>query len=165
MTGLGGTSLRADACIEGEIGTHSRPGWAVSRTALRHVWWLCIGSWGPGLPWGFFWGVPPRASFRYRRFFLSTTPVFRAATSGPGHSERLSQSRAVLNQVERLFGEVTERCVRRGSHTAVRALEKAKLDYFDQRNKNPKPFVWAADADLILAKVERLSKRISRAGH
>lgn len=63
-----------------------------------------------------------------------------------------------LNLVERLFAEVTERCVRRGSHTAVRALGKAMLDYLDQRNKDPKPFVWTADADLILGKVERLSK-------
>src|SRR3954453_7412916 len=70
-----------------------------------------------------------------------------------------------LNLVERLFGEVTERCVRRGSHSAVRALEKAMLDYLDQRNENPKPFVWTADADLILGKVARLSKRISRSGH
>lgn len=70
-----------------------------------------------------------------------------------------------LNLVERLFAEVTERCVRRGSHTAVRALEKAMLDYLDQRNKDPKPFVWKADADLILGKVARLSKRISDSGH
>ena len=70
-----------------------------------------------------------------------------------------------LNLVERLFAEVTERSVRRGSHTAVRTLEKAMLDYLDQRNENPKPFVWTADADLILGKVERLSKRISRSGH
>lgn len=70
-----------------------------------------------------------------------------------------------LNLVERLFGEITERCVRRGSHTAVRALEKAMLDYLDRRNENPKPFVWTADADLILGKVQRLSKRISRSGH
>ncbi len=70
-----------------------------------------------------------------------------------------------LNLVERLFAEVTERCVRRGSHTAVRALEKAMLDYLDERNKDPKPFVWKADADLILGKVERLSKRISDSGH
>ena len=70
-----------------------------------------------------------------------------------------------LNLVERLFAEVTERCVRRGSHTAVRALEKAMLDYLDQRNKNPKPFVWTANADLILGKIERLSKRISDSGH
>ena len=70
-----------------------------------------------------------------------------------------------LNLVERLFAEVTERCVRRGSHTAVRLLEKAMLAYLDQRNENPKPFVWTADADLILGKVARLSKRISRSGH
>ena len=70
-----------------------------------------------------------------------------------------------LNLVERLFAEVTQRCVRRGSHTAVRALEKAMLDYLDPRNKDPKPFVWTADADLILGKVERLSKRISDSGH
>jgi DDE superfamily endonuclease len=70
-----------------------------------------------------------------------------------------------LNLVERLFGEVTERCVRRGSHTAVAALEKAMLDYMDKRNRKPKPFVWTADADLILGKVERLCKRISNSGH
>jgi transposase len=70
-----------------------------------------------------------------------------------------------LNLVERLFAEVTERCVRRGSHTAVRVLEKAMLDYLNQRNQHPKPFTWTADADLILGKVERLCKRISRSGH
>jgi len=42
--------------------------------------------------------------------------------------------------VERLFAEVTERCIRRGSHIAARALEKAMLDYLDQRNENPKTF-------------------------
>ena len=70
-----------------------------------------------------------------------------------------------LNLVERLFAEVTERCVRRGSYTSIRSLEKAMLDYLDARNEDPKPFVWTADADLILGKVERLSKRISRSGH
>ena len=70
-----------------------------------------------------------------------------------------------LNLVERLFAEVTERCVRRGSHTSVRVLEKAMLDYLDRRNEHPRPFVWTADADLILGKVERLCKRIYRSEH
>jgi len=70
-----------------------------------------------------------------------------------------------LNLVERLFAEVTQRCVRRGSHTTVRALENAMLDYLDQRNRDPKPFVWTADADLILGKVERLCERISNSAH
>jgi hypothetical protein len=55
--------------------------------------------------------------------------------------------------------------VRRGSHTAVKKLEKAMLDYLDERNKKPKPFIWAASADLIPGRVERLSKRISNSGH
>jgi transposase len=70
-----------------------------------------------------------------------------------------------LNLVERLFAEITERCVRRGSHTAVAQLERAMLDYLRQRNRAPKPFVWTADADLILGKIQRLSKRISDSGH
>lgn len=70
-----------------------------------------------------------------------------------------------LNLVERLFAEVTERCVRRGSHTAVRALEQAMLGYLDQRNEDPKPFAWTASADMILGKVERICQRISNSGH
>jgi transposase len=70
-----------------------------------------------------------------------------------------------LNLVERLFAEITERCVRRGSHTAVPQLEKALLGYLDHRNKDPKPFVWTASADLILGKVARFAKRISNSGH
>jgi transposase len=70
-----------------------------------------------------------------------------------------------LNLVERLFAEVTERCLRRGSHTAVRQLETALLDYLDHRNKDPQPFRWTATADLILDKVQRISKRISNSGH
>lgn len=70
-----------------------------------------------------------------------------------------------LNLVERLFAEVTERCVRHGSQTNVGVLEKAMLNYLAQRNRNPKPFGWTAGADLILGKVERLYKRISRSGH
>jgi len=39
------------------------------------------------------------------------------------------------------------------------------LDYFDQRNRDPKPFAWTADADLTLGKVEKLCNRISDSGH
>ena len=67
--------------------------------------------------------------------------------------------------VERLFAEITQRCARRGSFTAVRELEKAMLAYLDNRNRDPKPFVWTADADLILGKVGRLCERISDSGH
>jgi hypothetical protein len=32
------------------------------------------------------------------------------------------------------------------------------LAYLDQRNLNPKPFVWTADADLILVHVRRFPR-------
>ena len=70
-----------------------------------------------------------------------------------------------LNLVERLFAEVTQRCVRRGSHSAVRVLQQAMLGYLQPRNASPTPFVWTADADLILGKVQRLCERISNSGH
>lgn len=70
-----------------------------------------------------------------------------------------------MNLVERLFAEITARCIRRGTHTSVPQLERALNDYLHQRNKDPKPFVWTASADLILGKVERLCKRISNSGH
>jgi hypothetical protein len=75
-----------------------------------------------------------------------------AGAASPLPRSFYADQRQLAKPCVRLFGEVTERCVRRGSHTAVQALEKAMLDYFDQRNRNPKPFVWTADADLILGR-------------
>ena len=69
-----------------------------------------------------------------------------------------------MNLVERLFAELTERCVRPGSCRAVQELEKALLEYLDRRNQHPKPLVWVARGDLILGKVARLGKRISKSG-
>ena len=70
-----------------------------------------------------------------------------------------------VNQVERWFAGITDKRIRRGSFTSVRNLETAIRDYLDHNNKNPKPFVWTADADLILGKIQRLSQRISNSGH
>jgi transposase len=70
-----------------------------------------------------------------------------------------------VNPVERWFGEITEKRIRRGSFESVRSLEKAIQQYLDCHNENPKPFVWTADADLILGKIQRLCERISNSGH
>lgn len=70
-----------------------------------------------------------------------------------------------MNLVERLFAELTERCIRRGAHKAVPALEQAILGYLDKRNEDPKPFIWTASADMILGKVGRICQRISNSGH
>ena len=70
-----------------------------------------------------------------------------------------------LNMVERFFALITDKAIRRGSFRSVKDLV-AKIDHFVTRyNRNCKPFVWTATADSILAKVERLTSRISGTGH
>lgn len=66
-----------------------------------------------------------------------------------------------LNQVERFFAEITNQRIRRGVFRSVKQLEQAIQDYLDNHNENPRPFVWTADADLILGKVGRLCERIN----
>ena len=86
---------------------------------------------------------------RHPRFHIHFTPT----------------SASWLNQVERWFAELTDQRIRRGSFTGVQSLEKAIRDYLEQYNQEPKPFVWTADADMILGKVQRLCERISDSGH
>lgn len=66
-----------------------------------------------------------------------------------------------LNQVERWFGIITQRAIRRGSFTKVKMLIERIEQYIHTNNKRPKPFRWTATADSILEKLERLTKRIS----
>jgi schlafen family protein len=66
-----------------------------------------------------------------------------------------------LNQVERLFGLLTDRRIRRGTFGSVRELESAIRDCLAHHNHNPKPFTWTADADSILKKIARFCMRTS----
>ena len=70
-----------------------------------------------------------------------------------------------LNQVERFFGLITDKAIRRGSFTSVRQLIQ-RIDHFVQsHNKNCQPFRWTATAESILAKLERLCSRINGTPH
>lgn len=64
-----------------------------------------------------------------------------------------------LNQVERWFGLLTQRQLRRGSHTSVAALKTAIEEFIAVNNDAPKPFKWTASADDILAKIARFARR------
>jgi putative transposase len=70
-----------------------------------------------------------------------------------------------LNQVERWFGLITQRAIRRGSFRSVKELVQ-KIDAFVQHyNQSSRPFVWTATADSILEKIARLCSRISGTAH
>ena len=70
-----------------------------------------------------------------------------------------------INQVERWFGIITERAIRRGSFTSVKELVSRIESFVEQYNAQATPFVWTATAQSILAKVERLCSYISGTGH
>jgi len=76
---------------------------------------------------------------RHPRFQLHFTPT----------------SSSWLNLVERWFRELTDKALRRGVFHSVPDLIASIETYLNAHNKNPKPFVWTATADDILAKVAR----------
>jgi transposase len=64
-----------------------------------------------------------------------------------------------INQVERWFGLLTERALRRGVHRSVADLERDIRTFVEATNADPKPFRWLKSADDILASVRRFCLR------
>ena len=76
---------------------------------------------------------------KHPRFHLHLTPT----------------SSSWLNLVERFFGKLTDKAIRRGIFHSVPDLVTAIEAYLAANNANPQPFLWTATADSILAKVRR----------
>jgi transposase len=70
-----------------------------------------------------------------------------------------------VNQVERFFGLITDKLIRRGVHTSVQALEADIRAWIATWNQNPRPFAWTKTADEILNSLTKYLARISGAGH
>jgi transposase len=64
-----------------------------------------------------------------------------------------------LNLVERFFGLLTEKALKRGSHTSIPQLREAILAYVATHNEHGKPFRWMKTADEILDKLRRFGVR------
>ena len=89
---------------------------------------------------------------RHKRFHLHFTPT----------------SASWLNMVERFFAEITRERIRRGAFTSVAELKEAIMEYLENHNAAPKPFVWTKSADEILKKVARAKQALESktlAGH
>jgi transposase len=60
-----------------------------------------------------------------------------------------------LNLIERWFKELTDKRIRRGRFTSVAELSEAITIWAEHWNTDPKPFIWKATAEDIIAKVRR----------
>jgi len=70
-----------------------------------------------------------------------------------------------LNQVERWFGLLTDKQLRRRAHKSLPALEKDIRTWVITWNENPRPFVWLKTADEIFERLNTYLQRIPGAGH
>src|SRR5271170_7137952 len=69
------------------------------------------------------------------------------------HLHIIPTSSSWLNLVERWFGEITRKRIRRGVFKSVNELTEAIQNYVKTNNQNTKPFVWTKRVDEILEKV------------
>ena len=65
-----------------------------------------------------------------------------------------------LNLVERWFGELTQKAVRRGVFVSVPDLVQAIDAFLAAWNEDPQPFVWTAKLEEILKKIERARAKL-----
>jgi transposase len=71
------------------------------------------------------------------------------------HLHFIPTSSSWLNMVERWFGKLTDKTIRRGVFHSVPDLIAAIETYLKTNNDDPEPFVWTATAEQILEKVRR----------
>jgi transposase len=69
-----------------------------------------------------------------------------------------------LNAVETFFSRLTRQRLRRGSFPSLVALQEAINRFTAEHNREPRPFVWTADPDAIVEKVQRGYEKLARMG-
>ena len=81
------------------------------------------------------------------------------------HVHFTSTGSSWVNQVERWFGHLTDKLIRRGVHTSVQALENDIRTWIETWNQDPKPFVWTKTAEEILHSLAEYLNKISPAAN
>ena len=67
-----------------------------------------------------------------------------------------------LNLVERWFGELTGKSIRRGAFISVDDLIASIDEYLGAWNTNPKPFIWTATVESIVEKLSRCKQTLEK---
>ena len=67
-----------------------------------------------------------------------------------------------LNLIERWFGELTSKRIRRDSFLSVDELIAAINEFLAAWNENPRPFVWTATVESIVGKLARCRQTLEQ---
>jgi transposase len=71
------------------------------------------------------------------------------------HLHFIPTSSSWLNMVERWFGDITSKRIRRGSFKNVKELIMVINQYIESNNQKPKAFVWTASVESIMRKIAK----------
>jgi len=91
-----------------------------------------------------------RSQHNFLRSRGGPNPIFKLSFLFESHGKCV---RSWLNLVERWFGEITRKRIRRGIFKSVKKLIEAIQSYIKINNEKPKPFVWTKRVEDILEKV------------
>ncbi len=78
------------------------------------------------------------------------------------HVHFIPTSSSWLNIVEGFFRNLDQKRLKRGVFQNVPGLIQAIMDYIEGHNRDPRPIVWTAAADTILAKVGRARAKLDK---
>jgi transposase len=95
---------------------------------------------------------------RHKRWTFHYTPTSASPAGPPARPASQSdrpQGGRWLNAVEGFFAKLTRRRLQRGVFHSLVDLQAAINRYLAEHNQSPKPFVWTAEPEAILAKVKR----------
>jgi len=67
-----------------------------------------------------------------------------------------------LNLVERWFGQLDDKAIRRGAFQSVEHLKAAIDAFLTTWNKDPEPFVWTATVESITEKLSRCRQTLEK---
>jgi transposase len=70
-----------------------------------------------------------------------------------------------MNLVERWFAALTNKKLRRSTHTSVRQLNHDIRTWIETWNENPRPYVWTKTAEQILESIALYCGRTNHSGH
>ena len=97
----------------------------------------------------------PRDPRQLRRPQASQGARLARAASAGGCSISPRPRAPGLNAVEGFFATLTRRRLQRGAFHSLVDLQAAINRYLGEHNRKPRPFVWTADPDRIIEKVNR----------
>jgi transposase len=67
-----------------------------------------------------------------------------------------------MNLVERWFGHLDDKAIRRGVFLSVEDLQTSIAEFLEVWNQNPQPFVWTATVEAILEKLTRCRRTLEQ---